>query len=245
MISLFVVIVFSFFSNVLYAFENEYFKVDDNGWEVKHIGGLQYVFTIKDYVPEFDDNIKMAIKEAPYFHVQVGKNDLSRSFNYDPYSREQMDSFRQIIEKYYYNTWIDRYKLSMQNELKGVMSRKDIQELINDLFRDCSLGNVYISKFGKYGKCLAIDYDIIGYKYTSYGLTFLHSGVIVTKESYKSIDFADYTEYKNFVSSFNVKDKEYTKMNVIKENILLIIIVTIVILVSIFIKIKKYMSSEY
>ena len=132
-------IVFLFLPSIVFAYENEYFKVDiDDTYNEVSINNTTYIWTSKE------------TNDLPIITINISNNDKQNLHNYKEYNEKD----------------IDNYKQALKNEFNKELSKYDIQTNINTINKITinNLPSIYYEAFSNtkdiYG------YDIYQYNYS-------------------------------------------------------------------------------
>lgn len=132
-------IVFLFLPSIVFAYENEYFKVDiDDTYNEVSINNTTYIWTSKE------------TNDLPIITINISNNDKQNLHNYKEYNEKD----------------IDNYKQALKNEFNKELSKYDIQTSINTIKKVTinNLPSIYYEAFSNtkdiYG------YDIYQYNYS-------------------------------------------------------------------------------
>lgn len=132
-------IVFLFLPSIVFAYENEYFKVDiDDTYNEVSINNTTYIWTSKE------------TNDLPIITINISNNDKQNLHNYKEYNEKD----------------IDNYKQALKNEFNKELSKYDIQTNINTINKKTinNLPSIYYEAFSNtkdiYG------YDIYQYNYS-------------------------------------------------------------------------------
>lgn len=132
-------IVFLFLPSIVFAYENEYFKVDiDDTYNEVSINNTTYIWTSKE------------TNDLPIITINMSNNDKQNLHNYKEYNEKD----------------IDNYKQALKNEFNKELSKYDIQTNINTINKKTinNLPSIYYEAFSNtkdiYG------YDIYQYNYS-------------------------------------------------------------------------------
>lgn len=132
-------IVFLFLPSIVFAYENEYFKVNiDDTYNEVSINNTTYIWTSKE------------TNDLPIITINISNNDKQNLHNYKEYNEKD----------------IDNYKQALKNEFNKELSKYDIQTNINTINKKTinNLPSIYYEAFSNtkdiYG------YDIYQYNYS-------------------------------------------------------------------------------
>lgn len=132
-------ILFLFLPSIVFAYENEYFKVDiDDTYNEVSINNTTYIWTSKE------------TNDLPIITINISNNDKQNLHNYKEYNEKD----------------IDNYKQALKNEFNKELSKYDIQTNINTINKITinNLPSIYYEAFSNtkdiYG------YDIYQYNYS-------------------------------------------------------------------------------
>ena len=132
-------ILFLFLPSIVFAYENEYFKVDiDDTYNEVSINNTTYIWTSKE------------TNDLPIITINISNNDKQNLHNYKEYNKKD----------------IDNYKQALKNEFNKELSKYDIQTNINTINKITinNLPSIYYEAFSNtkdiYG------YDIYQYNYS-------------------------------------------------------------------------------
>lgn len=132
-------ILFLFLPSIVFAYENEYFKVDiDDTYNEVSINNTTYIWTSKE------------TNDLPIITINISNNDKQNLHNYKEYNEKD----------------IDNYKQALKNEFNKELSKYDIQTNINTINKITinNLPSIYYETFSNtkdiYG------YDIYQYNYS-------------------------------------------------------------------------------
>lgn len=132
-------ILFLFLPSIVFAYENEYFKVDiDDTYNEVSINNTTYIWTSKE------------TNDLPIITINISNNDKQNLHNYKEYNEKD----------------IDNYKQALKNEFNKELSKYDIQTNINTINKKTinNLPSIYYEAFSNtkdiYG------YDIYQYNYS-------------------------------------------------------------------------------
>ena len=99
-------ILFLFLPSIVFAYENEYFKVDiDDTYNEVSINNTTYIWTSKE------------TNDLPIITINISNNDKQNLHNYKEYNEKD----------------IDNYKQALKNEFNKELSKYDIQTNINTI----------------------------------------------------------------------------------------------------------------
>lgn len=132
-------ILFLFLPSIVFAYENEYFKVDiDDTYNEVSINNTTYIWTSKE------------TNDLSIITINISNNDKQNLHNYKEYNEKD----------------IDNYKQALKNEFNKELSKYDIQTNINTINKITinNLPSIYYEAFSNtkdiYG------YDIYQYNYS-------------------------------------------------------------------------------
>ena len=201
------ILVFAINSN-LYAFSNKYFTVDDNGWKLDKQSEESMAFFLENFEPEEGDNTTY----NPRVAIKVEKNDAYVIAKYD---QNELDTFKSAVSSKAYQQYFNEVKSTIDNILKEKSpnyTQKQRTEIINNLLAKSGMKSTSYSNLGS-SKAHVIEFLIGNTWFKRFIVVKLNYTFIVEFSYGQTTDIDSIKQYKDFINSFNAKDKNPTYMN--------------------------------
>ncbi len=203
------------FNSSLFAFDNSFFSVNDDGWEVRPDSDREFTFKMKDFnSSEDEDDFKM----IPSVSVIVSDNDglVVAKFNQD-----ELNQIKETVENNAISGYINDAK-EMAYKALGVNTSKssyitpfiprEVEKKVEELFEDSGVKSYYYGTIGG-NKAYVIDFKVGLIEGRRFALLGLKKSYIIEFRYGENTDIKSLKPYKDFVSSFKMKDSAPTSFN--------------------------------
>ena len=216
----FIVILFVFVNMSLFAFENEYFKVNDSKWSinnkvsssfVKGFNGV-YGFSLKDF--ETDDPIKKMA--PPSIFVAVKKNEEGVT-HYIKDEKGFLENQKKVVTQDF-EAGEKRFKEAMLQVLLAQMPntpKSRLEKMVDKEYEatgGSELGSIAYTRVGPH-KAVESNYRLSVFAIRTYVIYTLTRIYYIEVKYYDSVEIDSLPAFKEFMSSLDFKDKIANKFN--------------------------------
>ena len=208
-IFLFCLFLFLTVSSSLFAFNNKYFSVKDNGWEVKKKSDKQIGFILKGYTPDEDNKAGL----IPIINIQIEEDD--EKLHVVKFNQKELDELKDNLKNKAFKDYLESAKKASKTFLEKMYPnapRKQVEAALDEIYRDSGITSASLTKIGSC-KAYCVNFNISEACFRRFVVQSLHRATIIEFTYPKSYDIDSSKEYKDFVSSFKNFDKEPTSFN--------------------------------
>ena len=210
----FFVLFFMLINLSLYAFENDFFNVSDTGWKYeKGPENNSFIFVMKDFE-------KLDFKSiVPLIKVVVTENGEKK---YIKDNKTYMSEAKEEAEKLY-KKQLAITKGIMTQAIKSrftSISDKKLEEMIENEIGETGIKEPHIDYLDKQ-KAVVVNYNVNFAQTRVISVLTLNRLYTITVVYSDPTDLDGLDQYKKFISSFKIKDKEATYFNAVTKPILM------------------------
>ena len=216
---LFVLVAFLFIANfTAYAFDFKYFSVSDRGWKVNKKSDNEVSFSLPIIIPTPElvsvnrpSNIFIDVKitgtedddkdEKTYYYVEYNQKDLE---DWEKICRNIFQGLLKSQQEFLLKAFKEDYPNYTEEERKAAAD-----EVIK---KGSKIEKIYFGEIGKH-KAQIFEYKAGGDNHKLYRVITLNRMNFISITYPESISLDDYNPCKEFVKTFEAKDKEATKFN--------------------------------
>ena len=208
---LYLTIILVFITNtVLFAFENDLYKVNDKGWKHKEETGF-LIFSLENSKEFVDPETEQRANSNLYILIRV------LNFNEqtpDDYSPSNAEKFKKQFQDYLtrnINSEKKRILKDLYKEFPGY-SKEYLEKRVNQRFERTKINSHSVKTIGKF-KSYFIDFYNENFNVKYYSLHTMNHRYQIQVYYYKELTEEELKPAMEFVKSFEPKDIAPTKMN--------------------------------
>ena len=203
---------FSFINiSSLFAYENDFFKVKDNGWNRKDLPNGNYHFVLKDYKPEdktiksFTPNIVVSVKNHDHDEYKYIDDEKKYLKEIDDAIKKscklQAKEFKEAMIKDALKAFPNMPKSKIEKQLE-----KELEQY------SCEASDSHYKFINKH-RGVESEYNIYIVKVRTLTILTMKRLYFLEIKYPEFVDIDSLDAYKEFISSFQIKDKEATFFN--------------------------------
>lgn len=208
---LYLTIILVFIANtVLFAFENDLYKVNDKGWKHKEERGL-LIFTLDNSKEFVDPETEQTANSNLYILIRVLNFDEQTP---DDYSSSNAEKFKKQFQDYLTRN-VNNQKNSILKDLYQEFpgySKEYLEKRVNQRFERTKINSHSVTTIGKF-KSYFIDFYNENFNVKYYSLHTMNHRYQIQIYYYKELTEEEIKPAMDFVNSFEPKDIAPTKMN--------------------------------
>ena len=205
---LFLIVAFVFTNISLFAFENDLFKVNENGWKIENSSKPNtFLFSLKDFVKEDPKNVepKILIEVNEFGENRYIKDDSILLDAAKLGANETINLRKKIIS--------DTFTREMKARIPSI-TNKQIEEILEKELGTVEIENPSYTIVD--GHKAAVIESTLGYiKTRLFVFMTLRKAFTITITYTEPTSIDSISEYDQFISSFNSKDKKATYYNAV------------------------------
>lgn len=198
-------------NTVLFAFENDLYKVNDKGWNHKEQDGF-LIFTQEGSKEFIDPETKQTDNSNLYILVRtLDFNNLTP----DDYSPANAEEFKNMFQTYFSRNIKNEKNRILKNLLQEFpgLSKEYLENRVNKRFERNKINSHSVTTIGKF-KSYFIDFYNENFNVKYYSLHTMNHRYQIQLYYYKNLPEEDLKPAMEFINSFVPKDIAPTKLNV-------------------------------
>lgn len=197
-------------NSCLFAFENDLYKVNDNGWTNKKEGEF-LVFTLENSKEFIDPETKQTSISDIYILIRTLDFE---EFSTEDYSPKNVEKFKTLFQEHLTNSIKSQKEEILDNMLKKFpgTNKSYIEKKLDKMYERTKLNSCTVRKLGKF-QSFYLDFYDDNFNVIYYSLYTLNHRYQIQLYYHKDVDENNLKPAYDFVNSFEPKDVAPTAMN--------------------------------
>ena len=205
----FLLTLFVCLNSSLFAFNNKYFSVKDNGWKVEKKSDKIISFLLKDYTAPEEDKLGI----APFININIEEKE--NTIYVVKFNQKELDDLKKELENKAYKENLELAQKGTRKFLESNFrnaTKSQIDKATEQAYEDSGIKSGSISKVGN-SKAYRVDYKIAELLFRRFVVVSLNRFTIIEFAYPETFDLDSSKEYKDFISSFKNYDKDPSSFN--------------------------------